>query len=714
MAFLVRAFEAVSQALDLPPRIQVETDLGLVAEEALVSPEVEERLWLFGRIAAARHAPRARFLVCMGGVLQQASAWLEGGSATLREVFREDLGIVKALLERVRIPLGHGDAKVEVLLSSGLIRMEARDVGALELLELASSAATNGDLFSGASTTFQEASQTPSRAAARERSQVEQENLGLRTGHLLGDSTLSMDELVQRLGVARIRSYLEDPRRRGLAFSRRLEALGALPSPGRAKAIVRLLLESRGVEGFPSAPWLAHLVEEPRVAACRGLEDLILQGYPPTELCRFLSRLDPERTPLALAQAIYRGGAVARQQATEVLVSFGVEVAAAALAPVPETRVGLEACWSVASRLLEEEDRTLSSLLTALQENVQRLVDQDPAAAWLAGEIARARGDLEGALSYFEDAATRSQDRSLVARVNLATASLALQMGRPEEAIRNLLCLARETSGQDRREAFRNLRLCFSHLKLEGFAALCEGLDGAREDWCLNLVEAWLEGHRENNEKAVRLFEACHRAYPVSGEVARAYAATLRKIGRSQDAIVLLERDCQGASGDLESRYQLALALYETDQEETVLQHIDLGLSMDAHHPGLLHLKGLVCERQERFEEAACCFEGALDGEKNLPTACRGLARSYIATERYEEAARVYRSLAVGPALEQPVFRELGRLYEEDLGDREQALYWYQRHLTQCGEDPEVLKRFDELASEMQTFSAAGVGRGGS
>lgn len=704
LAFLTRAFEGVRKVLQLPPRVTAEMELGGCTSDEFLSPDVEERLWLFGRVAAARHAPRARFEVVLGGVLQQASAWLESSPEEHRKVFREDLGLLQAPLERIRVPLGHGDAGLELDLEAGRARIEARDGGALELLELASSASVAGESFSKARRTFELVSATPSDAAAKERRQVEAENLELRTGYLLASPDLSMEELFGRLGTPRVRSFLESSVAFEVPLERRLEAVRALPTPGRSRALVRLLLEARKDPAFEAEPWLDELCAEPLPAAGKGLEDLVLAGFRPEIVSRRLSSLAPELAPRVLARAVLEGPPPVRTSAGEALAALGAEVVARALLPPPDSRVGLEACWSVVEPLLPAGEQTLGELLTGLFEGAVRLTPEDPAASYLAGRISLARGDVEGARRYFQEVGENSLDRSLVARASLAVAELCYQAGGQVEAMESLVTLARETAGQDRREAQALLARGFRELHLPELADLTDPSEGGSPDPALDLVEAWLLGHGGKFPEAVARFRELDQVRPLAGEALRAYAAASLSAGEGREAVELLRRACEDRPEDLEARFQLAQALHRTDQPEASLVELEEALALDPSHPELLQLKGVLCEQGERFEEAATCFEKALGQGASSAGTYSGLARSYIATQRYQEAARVYRrSLARLGAGEGGVLRELGRLYDQDLGDREQALYWYQRHLTQCGEDQEILERFRQLAEQVET-----------
>jgi tetratricopeptide (TPR) repeat protein len=394
---------------------------------------------------------------------------------------------------------------------------------------------------------------------------------------------------------------------------------------------------------------------------------------------------------------------------------MGPEVAAEALSPPPTHRLGLEACWEVVRRLLDRDQAGLATgrLLTRLFHETMKLAEGDPAARFLAGHIARARGDLEGASKYFDQVAEATQDRVLAARARLAGAFLHFEAGRIEEAMTSLVRLARQASGAERGQALERLRECYLRLALPDFAAALErGSEGTAADQAMDMVEAWLESRAGRFKEAAALFARVHEAAPLAGEVARSYAAALRASSRDADAVDLLRSVCARSPEDAESFYQLARLHHEGGDLEACHAPLEGALRVDPGHSRSLHLKGLLHEKEGRFEEAAQCFERAIKQTRGLSSAYTGLARSYIATARYLDAAEVYRrTLELGPECRLPAYRELGILYEGHLHDPEKALFWFQRYLTQGGEDGEVLERYKRLAAKVNTYPKS-VGRG--
>lgn len=711
--YLTRAFEAARGILDLPPRILVERDLEGTDAAPRPTPAVEERLYAFARIAAARHAPKARFELQLGEVTQLASAWLRGSVAEVRRTLATDLGPADAPFRGLEVALGHGDSRLVLDWPTRVIRMEARDTGALEALEFAQQALDDLPPFLEAVSTFEAASATPSEAAERERTEVEASNLARRTGHHLLVGQIPLEELLRRVGVGRVRAFLEGPPIPPVPVARRAEALGLVPGPGRARAIVRLVLDGVLEDGFDPTPWLDALAAEPAPAATAGFEELLLAGVAADLVSARLAAVDPTRAARALARAAVEGDEEARERAATALLAMGPEVAAESLTPPPTHRLGLEACWEVVRRLLASDQGGLATgrLLTRLFHETMKLAEGDPAARFLAGHIARARGDLEGAAKYFDQVAAATQDRALEARARLSAAFLHFEAGRIEEAMSSLARLARQASGAEKEMALERLRECYRRLDLPDFAAALEPA-AAPDPRGLDMVDAWLEARAGHFKEAAALFQRVDQAAPVGGEVARSYAAVLRAATRDKDALELLETVCARDPGDAESFYQLARLHHEGGDLEACHAPLEGALRVDPRHSRSLHLKGLLHEREGRYEEAARCFERAIQQSHSLSSAYSGLARSYIATARYQDAAAVYRrSLDLGPECRLPAYRELGILYEGHLQDFEKALFWYQRYLTHGGEDGEVLERYKRLAAKVNTYPKS-VGRG--
>lgn len=710
VAWVAQAFELAGEHLDLPPRLRVEADL---PEGEGCSEECQGRLLDLARIAAARHAPKARFAVQLGGVEQVVAAWLDVGLDGIRKPIAEDLGRDDLPLELIRVSLGPGDANLELDLGARRFTLEARDVAALELHTLACACVEDAPSFQEAQQTLTRASAVPSEAAAPERRELDVLNQALRTRWVL--ATAPEAELLARvetLGVPRVRALLERAVAEPLGAARRQQALEVLPTPGRARAIVRLLLDCWRSDGFDPAPWMEALAKEPEPAAAAGYEELLLAGVSPAETSRRLGGLDPARAARALAKAVVEGGPDARDGAAEALVAMGPDLAAAALDPPPESRRGLEASWSVVRRLLDGGGRAVGRLLSHCYDAAMRLAEADPAARFLAGEISQVRGDLEGAARYYDEAAERSGDRALKARARLASASLAFQAGRIEEAVASWVELVAETEGEDAGSARDLLARCFLDLGRPDFAALCASDVPAPR--LLGILRGWLAGRGGRYPEAVEHFRAVDEVEALIGGPARSYAAALRAAGDEGVARRILQRVVDATPEDAESAYQLARLLHDAGEGAEALGPLEKSLAVRPDFVRAHHLRGLVHEEGGDHSLAAEAYRRAIAGSEALPAAYTGLARASMQLGRHKEAAEIYRrSLDIGPECRLPGFRELGRLYQDHLNDPEQALFWFQRYLTEGGEDEDVMARFKKLAVEVESFPRT-MGGGGS
>jgi tetratricopeptide (TPR) repeat protein len=710
VAWVARAFELAGEHLDLPPRLRAEADLPEIDSS---DEGCQARLLDLARIAAARHAPKARFTVQLGGVEQVVAAWLDTGLDGIRAPIADDLSRKQLPLEVIRVSLGPGDAHLELDLGRRRFALEARDVAALELHALACACVEDAPAFQEAQATLTRAAAVPSEAAAPERRELEAVNLALRTRWVLasadGDAVAGA---VEELGVPRVRGLLERSVAEPLGTARRQQALEALPTPGRARAIVRLLLDSWRLEGFDPLPWMDALAKEPEPAAIAAYEELLLAGVVPAETSRRLGALDPGRAAKALARAVIEGNPDIREGAAEALVALGPDLAAEALDPPPDSRRGLEASWAVVRRLLDGGGRAVGRLLSHCYDAAMRLADADPAARFLAGEISQVRGDLEGAARYYDEAAERSGDRVLKARARLASASLAFQAGRIEEAVQSWVELVAETEGEDAGSARASLARCFQELTLPDFAALCESEIAASR--LLGILRGWLAGRHGRFPEAVEHFRGADEVDPLTGGPARSYAASLRAAGDEGMARKVLQRVVEATPQDAESAYQLARLLHDAGEGPAALAPLEKSLEVRPEFGRAHHLRGLIHEEGGEPERAADAYRKAIGAAEPLPAAFTGLARASMELGRLEEAAEIYRrSLDVGPECRLPGFRELGRLYQDHLGDPEQALFWFQRYLTEGGEDEEVLARFKKLAAEVESYPRT-MGGGGS
>ncbi len=703
--WIARGFEATQAALDLPPRMRVELALPSCPGPGEAPPEVEGRLWSFARIVAARHAHRARFEVLFGDLVQMASAWLSGGLDELRRQVRLDRPELPVGLSGFRIPVGPGDSSLVLDLEAATARLDARDAAALDALELAAAALLDQPGFRLAQATFMEASATPSEAAERERSEVASQNVERRTGYLLAADEPALDEKVRRLGPARVRTLLEGSHALGLPPRVRSEALALVPAPGRARALVRLLVECGEDPDVPARNWLDRLAEEPEPAAVAGFEELLASGFQPQETARRLSRLDPVRAERALIRVCLAADEPVRAALRPQVQALGAERVASAIPELPATRAGLEGCFELVSGL-DGAGPAVSSLVRRLFEAAVRLAVGDPAARYLTGRIAEFRGDVDGALVEYQRAAEESGDSRLAARARIASARLALGRGRIEDALSTLVKVARTAPAPESDGAVAAMGECFARVGLAEIGVRCRSRpEGEERADLLDLVTAWLESRAGHYREAVEILRRLDAARPLSGEAARMFAAMLRAVSDDPAAVALLERVAGQTRDDIETRYQLARIHHELGDSVSGLRPLEEALQVDPGYARALHLKGLIHEKQGQHEEAARCYERAIRAAGDLSSAYSGLARAYVATRRYQEAADVYRrSLEVAPECRLPAFRELGGLYEEHLQDPEQALYWYQRYLTQGGEDQAVLGRLSSLAGKVSLY----------
>lgn len=703
---VARVFDAAHAELDLPPRLRAEVRLGLPVDDDLPE-DLESRLWSFARIAAARHAPRARFQVTVGGIPQQACAWLTGGLVEIQRAIEEDLGEPPEPISHYLVELGPGDASLGIDVAEDRAWIEARDTGALEALDLACAAVEDAASFRAAQATFREASATPSEAAVREREAIEAVNLASRTGALLVDPGTPVADLVGRVGVGRVRAYLEDPPRDGLDLGRRVEALRAIPTPGRARAIVRLLVDGHDHDLVDVAAWLEALAAEPAPAAAAGLEELLVQGVRPTEVATRLEALDPLRAARALARASVEGPEGSRDAAQAALRALGPERVAEALDPPPSFRPGLESTWAVLEPLLETGGRAVHVLVEKIHQAAARLGASDPQARFLAARVAQARGDREGALRDLRAVADEAKEPALRCRARMRAAVLEFAAGAIEEALETLLEVGREGPGEVRAEARERMAGCFERLDLPDFAALCRGpfQDQEDEGRVLSSVRAWLSARKGDWTDAVSRFSALDQARPLEGGLARSFAASLRAAGDDDRAREVLAAACARSPEDAETWYQLARLHHEAGETQACLERLAGSLRAAPGGARALHLKGLTLEGQGQHLEAAACFERALASTEDLAGAYAGLARAHTSGARFREAAEVLkRSLEAAPAARLPTFRELGLLYETHLEDAEEALYWFQRFLTEGGADEDVLARVEALTGKVETY----------
>ncbi|MHC4894781.1 MAG: tetratricopeptide repeat protein [Planctomycetota bacterium] len=420
------------------------------------------------------------------------------------------------------------------------------------------------------------------------------------------------------------------------------EALSYSPSEARA-----VLIAARAEFGSG-----AHRAALARVNAVPPARRGYGLWFEQARAARAVGDLSQAETGLDAALALYPASGPARSLRIDILFELGhLEAARSALGELRTQAPELP--WGIAmeGRLLEAEGlvpeaRALLADNLSLDDadgSIRRtlvgsLLDDDPARAF---ELVRPWIDAAPSV----DATLLTGEAALRAGESLIALELGLRVLRRAPDSSTALGLTLDALGEEGELGLRLLerRLVARPDEVGTRLALVRAdMDQGRLEAALTRIDAAPNTDRQLELVAVE---------------------ALRRIGRSEDAMVRVERlfDAGGASG--RAHYERGWLRTGTGALEGAAEDFEQA-ALDPELAALANYnRGVVLERLERFAESARAYERALETDASLANA----------------------------------WLQLGRHYHVRLGERERALHAYQRFLALAGEDPRVQGWIREL-----------------
>lgn len=133
-------------------------------------------------------------------------------------------------------------------------------------------------------------------------------------------------------------------------------------------------------------------------------------------------------------------------------------------------------------------------------------------------------------------------------------------------------------------------------------------------------------------EEALKQFDDTLRKNPHYARALFGKAKTLIRLRRSEEAIVCLDRALRiGLSKVNESRalYEKGYALADLEKPEKAIECVSNSLEIDQGNAEAWCLKGLLCDKFKKYEEALVCFNNALGIlEDNMSSSIAEIARN--------------------------------------------------------------------------------------
>ncbi len=306
-----------------------------------------------------------------------------------------------------------------------------------------------------------------------------------------------------------------------------------------------------------------------------------------------------------------------------------------------EATASLDVALNHASRLLGSDPDQAAQQAT----EIMRAVGDHPAALLVLATAHRLRGRNAQALEILQPLALNQPHAALV-HYEL---SLALgRVGRGDEALaalRRALSLKPELP-----QAWLALA---DHLRGIGDA---EGADAAyiayvrhsaRDPHLMQAAEALADNRLPDAEALLRDWLKLH---PTDVAAIRMLAELAVRVGRTEEALHLLERCLELAPGFREARQHYALVLHRDQQSQPALAQLDILLGDDAGNPGCRTLRAAILCRLGEYDDGIALYEAILGEYPNNPRVWMSHGHALKTAGRQEEAIAAYRrSIALDP-----------------------------------------------------------------
>lgn len=157
-----------------------------------------------------------------------------------------------------------------------------------------------------------------------------------------------------------------------------------------------------------------------------------------------------------------------------------------------------------------------------------------------------------------------------------------------------------------------------------------------------------------DNQLAVaeRLLKPYLARHPTNAAAIRMLAEVAGRLGRMEDAQVLLARCVELAPGFAEARHNHATILYRLNRSEEALVELDWLMARDPGHPGYRNLKAAALGRVGDFEGAIDLYDKLLKAYPDQPKGWMSYGHSLKTVGRQADSIEAYRrAIALTPEL---------------------------------------------------------------
>jgi Flp pilus assembly protein TadD len=308
---------------------------------------------------------------------------------------------------------------------------------------------------------------------------------------------------------------------------------------------------------------------------------------------------------------------------------------------LPEATARLDVALDHASRLLGSDP----ALAGRQAEEILRVVDGHPAAQLILAASLRLTGRPAAALALLDTLAGAQPQAPLV---HYEHGLVLGRLGRGEAAV---AALRRAVALQP--TLARAWLALADHLRAIGDT---EGADAAQLAHVRHsvrdpaLLEAGEALAADRLPEAEARLKARLQQHPTDVAAIRMLAELAVRVGRTDEALHLLERCLELAPGFREARQHYALVLHRDQQSERALVQLDRVLADDPHNPGARTLRAAILCRLGDYAEGIALYEAILREYPDNPRVWMSHGHALKTAGRQDEAIAAYRrSIALDP-----------------------------------------------------------------
>ena len=303
----------------------------------------------------------------------------------------------------------------------------------------------------------------------------------------------------------------------------------------------------------------------------------------------------------------------------------------------------LEVALGHAARLLASDP----AMAAAQAREILKVIPGHPHAELLLGAALRGQGQLPAALQVLAPLA-RSQPRAAAAQAELG--QVLAELGRSREAVEAL-----------RRAVALNPRLSDAWRALGDQLDLLGDVAGAsqaydRQIQCsvsdpelLKAAAAMVDGQLAVAEHTLRPYL---KAHPTDVAALRMLAEVGARLGRQEDAEVLLARCLELAPSFAPARHNYATVLYRQNRAPEAIEQLDLLLAREPGHPNYRMLKAAALAHVGDYAGSIGHYEEVLAAFPQQPKAWMSYGHALKTVGRQAEGVEAYRrAIALDPGL---------------------------------------------------------------